>query len=79
PKLQQELDKLEKLKYKHYEQLELFTGTLTSGEIVKRNSAEEKKRKITRLFDDFIDWMEDTMCLEKDPYIQIIAAFSEVC
>jgi hypothetical protein len=30
-------------------------------------------RRIKKIFDDYFEWLEETMCLEKEPYIQVIA------
>ena len=67
-KLQKQLDALELLKGKQYRQLELFY-------MEKRNLSkkERRKREIDRKFDEFIDWVEDTMTTEDNPYIQIVA------
>jgi hypothetical protein len=67
-KLQKQLDALELLKGKQYRQLDLFY-------MEKRNLSkkERRKREIDRKFDEFIDWVEDTMTTEDNPYIQIVA------
>ena len=68
PKLQEQLDKLERLKGKQYKQLELFYM-----EKKQLNKKEQEKREIERKFDEFIDWVEDTMTTEDKPFIQVIA------
>lgn len=67
-KLQAHLDGLEKLKSKQYRQLELFYQ-----EKRQLNRKEQEKREIDRKFNDFIQWVEDTMTTEDNPFIQVIA------
>lgn len=68
PTLQAHLDKLEQLKGKQYEQLDLFyMGKKT------RSKKEQDKREIDKTFDEFIEWVEDTMTTEDNPFIQVIA------
>ena len=39
---------------------------------------EEKARGIDKKFDEFMKWVEDTMTLDKNPYIQLVAVMTEV-
>ncbi|HBH07202.1 MAG TPA: helicase [Flavobacteriales bacterium] len=68
PKLQEHLDKLDRLKGKQYKQLELFYMGKK-----KLSKKEEDKREIDRIFKEFWSWVEDTMTTEDNPYIQVIA------
>lgn len=68
PKLQEHLDKLEMLKGKQYKQLDLFYMGKK-----KLSKKEQDKREIDKKFDEFIDWVEDTMTTEDNPFIQVIA------
>ncbi len=68
PKLQEQLDKLEHLKGKQYKQLEL-----DYKEKKQLSKKEQEKREIERKFDEFIDWVENTMTTENNPFIQVIA------
>jgi ERCC4-related helicase len=73
PKLNESLNRLEILKLKHFAVLSLFDNNQSaSGQRYK----DEKRRTIDKLFDNFFKWMEDTMCLEKDALIQIVAVFT---
>lgn len=65
-KLQEQLDRLEALRARHQQQLELIPN-------LKPTHKQMRERKVKDLFDDFIDWVEDTMTTEKDAYIQIAA------
>jgi hypothetical protein len=39
----------------------------------KLSKKEQDQREIDKKFDDFIDWVEDTMTTEDNPFIQVIA------
>jgi len=68
PKLQEHLDKLDLLKDKQYKQLDLFYMGKK-----KLSKKEQDKREIDKKFDEFIDWVEDTMTTEDNPFIQVVA------
>jgi len=65
-KLQHQFDELERLKKRHMQRYGLFHET----ELDKSKEG----RRIKKIFDDYWQWMEETMILEKEPYIQVIAA-----
>lgn len=73
PKLQTNLDNLERLKGKHHEQLELFYA-----EKKQFTRKDEEKRKVDRIFVEFFSWVEDTMTTEDNPFIQVIAVLKGV-
>ena len=75
-KLQSQLDALDALKEKRVRQLE-FTFEQKQGlqQVIKSDKQKEQKR-IEQLFDDYIQWIEDTMTTENTPYIQLIAVFT---
>jgi hypothetical protein len=64
--IDEELDKLAGLQEKHKEyQLSLFDD-------VRRKT--ERERMVDRTFDNFVDWVKDTLEIENNPYIRIVAA-----
>ena len=66
PHINEELDKLVVLQEKHkVYQLSLF-------EDERRKS--EQERKVDKIFDDFTTWVKDTLEIENNPYIRVIAA-----
>ena len=68
PHIDEELDKLSDLQQKHKDyQLSLF-------EDERRKS--ERERKVDKVFEDFVDWVKDTLEIENNPYIRIIAAMT---
>ena len=64
-KLQQHHDELEKLKERHLGQLKV--------DFNQESKRLEQERHIDKIFDNYYDWIEETMTPEKEPYIQVIA------
>jgi len=73
-KLNEQLAALERLKEKQYTQLDLrFQQSRQLPGVIERRK-EEERRRIERLFDDYLEWVEETMTTEEHPYLQVIAA-----
>lgn len=71
--INEELDRLIKLKDRHKDaQLSLF------DELGMKRKKEEKEREIDAMFDGFCDWEKDSLEIENNPYIQIIAVMTGV-
>ena len=68
--LQQQLNRLDTLKGKHTHQLEL---RFSDGTPLVKERKEREKRHIDHIFDDYWRWVEDSMTIERAPYIKIIA------
>jgi len=66
-KLQQHLDELERLKKRHLERYGLFC----EDDEALENSPEG--RHIKKIFDTYWQWLEETMILEKEPYLHVVA------
>lgn len=70
PLLDEELDKLAELESRHkYYQLSLFESER------KKN---EQERMVDELFDKFTAWVTDTMSIQNNPYIRLIAVMKGV-
>lgn len=71
PLLDEEVDKLIELQNKHhqYYQMTLFE---------QERKLEEKERSIDELFERFINWVTDTLTIQNNPYIRIIAVLTGV-
>lgn len=70
PKINAELDKLDELKGRHMSyQLSLF-------EDERRKS--ESERRVEKLFNDFVEWVNDSLEIEDNPYIRVIAVLTGV-
>lgn len=72
-KLNDQLKALEKLRSKQHQQLEIQFEDSRQHEKIIQARKEKTRRKIDTLFDDYMNWIEDTMTTEDNPYIQIIA------
>jgi superfamily II DNA or RNA helicase len=68
PKLQAQLDNLERLKAKHHAHIE-------SSHTEKDSRKDQEKREVDQIFNAFWTWVEETMTTEDKPFIQVIAVF----
>ncbi|MDR0949679.1 MAG: hypothetical protein LBM69_09215 [Lachnospiraceae bacterium] len=70
PKIDDELDKLSELESRHKDyQMSLF-------EDERRKT--EKERMVEKIFNDFMNWVKDTLEIENNPYIRVIAVLAGV-
>ncbi len=77
-KLNEQLNELEKLRKKQHVQLEFKFGGSKLSEKIIRSRKEKKRREIDTIFDEYMDWVEDTMTTEDKPYIQVIAVLKGI-
>ncbi len=71
PKLNEHLTRLEGLRNRRHAQLELdFGGELSS---VRQNRRDNQRREIDTLFDEYLEWIQETMTTEDKPYLRIAA------
>ncbi|MGK7875374.1 MAG: helicase-related protein [Xenococcaceae cyanobacterium] len=68
--LQQQYDRLEKLRGQHNQQLEL---RFADGASLIKERKEREKRHLDRIFNDYRRWVKESMTTEPAPYIKIIA------
>ena len=73
PELEQQRQRLEALRGRHYEQLELRFGDDSRPQSFVQARKDREKSRIERIFDDQRRWVEETMTTEPAPYIKIIA------
>lgn len=64
-KLLEQLEELDKLKERHLGQLEL--------DFSQDTKKMQKQREIDKIFKDYHNWIKETMEIEKEPFIQVIA------
>ena len=65
---------LEELKRLQGRQLEQLTLDLERQlETVKRGRFEQRSQQINRVFDDYRQWVHDTLTTEPQPWIQVLA------
>lgn len=72
-KLQTQLDRLEELKTRHEQQLEMRFAQSDRPEAIIEGQKQKRQREIDRIFDDFFEWVENTMTTEDQAYIQVVA------
>ncbi|WP_028322824.1 DEAD/DEAH box helicase [Desulfatiglans anilini] len=72
-KLNQQLEALERLKAKQLRQLEFEFGGSRQPEKIVEARREARRREVDRIFDEYFDWVEDTLTTEDHPHIQVIA------
>lgn len=71
-RLHSTLDELARLQSRQVEQLTLdLAGQM---ETVQRGRFEHRKQQINRVFDDYRQWVNDTLTTEPQPWIQVLAA-----
>ncbi len=71
-KLNRELEALEELRKRRVKQLELWLERSRRGE--RQRSTGE--REIEQIFSDYFEWVEDTMTLERQPYIKVVCVLA---
>ncbi len=71
PMLDEEVDKLISLQEKHHEyyQLTLFE---------QERKLQEQERRVDDLFDQFMNWVKETLTIQNNPYIRVVAVLMGV-
>ena len=70
PKLQKHLEDLANLRKRHKK---FWEGRFTADDILTRGRKERKLREVSHTFDRYTKWIENTMQIEKEPYLEVIA------
>jgi hypothetical protein len=65
---------LERLQGKQFEQLELRLAANQQAEQFKKTKREQRTQHIRKVFDEYRQWVQDTMTTEPQPFIQVLAA-----
>jgi hypothetical protein len=73
-RLEHTLADLARLQGHQEEQLELRFAKSGLAENLKRGQREQRTQHIRKVFDDYRDWVRDTMTTEPEPFIQVLAA-----
>ena len=68
------LAELEVLQGKQVQQLELRLENLLEG--VRESKREQRSKQINQVFDEYRQWVADTMTTEPQPYIRLLAALT---
>ena len=71
PLLDEEVDKLIELQEKHkeYYQLTLFEH---------ERKLREQERRVDELFDQFTNWVKETLTIQNNPYIRVVSVLMGV-
>lgn len=75
PYIYEEMERLEKLEQRHKDAQLSFADIGIAG--IERKKS-EKEREIEAIFSNFMDWEKDTLEIEENPYIRIIAVVTGV-
>lgn len=70
------LANLEKLQGRQVEQLEMRLSQGNQAEGIKSSLRERKTTQITKVFDEYRQWVEDTLTIEPSPFIEVLAAIT---
>jgi superfamily II DNA/RNA helicase len=73
-RLETTLADLARLQGKQLEQLEWNFAKSQLAENLKRGQREQRTQHIRKVFDEYRDWVRDTMTTEPEPFIQVLAA-----
>ena len=65
---------LERLQGRQFEQLELRLAANQQAEQFKKTKREQRTQHIRKVFDEYRQWVQDTMTTEPQPFIQVLAA-----
>jgi hypothetical protein len=76
-KLDRQIADLERLRTKQVKQMELAFQQSKELDSVKTGKRKQKIDFIDDVFDDYIQWIEDTLTTEKQPYLQVISVLVE--
>lgn len=72
-RLQKTLADLARLQDNQEKQLELRFASSQQAEQFKRGQREQRTQHLRKVFDEYRDWVRDTMTTEPEPFIQVLA------
>ena len=67
------LANLKKLQGRQVDQLELRLSQSGQAEGYKSSVRERKTSQITKVFDEYRQWVEDTLTIEPSPFLEVLA------
>ena len=73
-KLDEELKALDELRARRFAQLELKLEQSEQSVAQRSHREERARRDIDEVFDDYLEWIQDTMATEEKPWLKIICA-----
>jgi hypothetical protein len=75
-KLDEQLDRLGKLQERQYKELEKRFSNAKQPEGPARRRIERERRRIDQVFEEYVDWVTNTMEVEKTAYIRVVAVLT---
>ena len=73
-KLDEELKALEQLRKRRFAQLELKLEQSTQPAVHKTHREDRARRDIDEVFNDYLEWIQETMTTERTPWLKVICA-----
>jgi hypothetical protein len=74
-RLEKKLSALKTLQERQFEQLELKLELSKQDDGIKNSKRKNRTLEINQVFDDYREWVTNTLKTEPDPHIQVLAAF----
>ena len=75
-KLEATLAELERLKDRQLRQVEIRREQSQQAETLKLRRAEQQRRAIELVFDEYLEWVQDTMTTERQPWIKVVCVLA---
>ena len=75
-KLDKEVVELDILRDRQLAQVDRMLEESRQAEAIKRARADRKKREIETMFQNYFDWVQETMTIEKHPWIKVMCAMT---
>ncbi|MCW4151016.1 DEAD/DEAH box helicase [Halomonas sp. 18H] len=75
-RLNAQMDEMDALKARHYQQIELELSASREQEGRKQRRRDDRTAQLERIFADYGDWLEATQQIEKQPWLQVAAVFT---
>lgn len=75
-RLLKQLDQMNTLKSRHLAQLDNEYQNSTQPEAIKKHRIDDRRSHIERVFQDHLDWLQNTQTTEEEPFIQVAAVFT---
>ena len=74
-RLEKTLSALKTLQERQLEQLELKLELSKQDDSIKNTKRQNRTVEINQVFEDYREWVTNTLNTEPEPYIQVLAAF----
>ena len=75
-KLNGEMAALEDLKHRQHARIEDMLATSRQAEALKQRLAAQQRQEIEDIFGEYLDWIQETMTTERQPWIKVICVLT---